>query len=184
MQFRVGVHVGDVMVDGENLLGDGVNIAARLEALAEPGAIYLSAVVRDQVGNKLPLAFDDLGNQHVKNIAQPIHVFRVLAEERPRPEPAALPLPDKPSIAVLPFANMSNDPDQEFFADGIAEDVISALSRYPSLFVIARNSCFTYKGRAVDVKQVGRDLGVRYVLEGSLRKSGTRIRVTAQLVEA
>jgi adenylate cyclase len=184
MQLRIGVHVGDVMVDGENLLGDGVNIAARLESLAEPGAICVSAVVRDQVGNKLPLAFEDLGGQHVTNIAQAIRVYRVQGEKPPAQPVTAPPLPDKPSIAVLSFANMSNDPEQEFFADGIAEDVITALSRYPSLFVIARNSCFTYKGRAVDVKQVGRELGVRYVLEGSLRKSGNRIRVTAQLVEA
>ena len=184
MQLRIGVHVGDVMVDGENLLGDGVNIAARLESLAEPGAICVSAVVRDQVGNKLPLAFEDLGGQQVKNIAQAIRVYRVQGEKPPPQPVTAPPLPDKPSIAVLSFANMSNDPEQEFFADGIAEDVITALSRYPSLFVIARNSCFTYKGRAVDVKQVGRELGVRYVLEGSLRKSGNRIRVTAQLVEA
>ena len=184
MQLRIGVHVGDVMVDGENLLGDGVNIAARLESLAEPGAICVSAVVRDQVGNKLPLAFEDLGGQQVKNIAQAIRVYRVQGEKPPAQPVTAPPLPDKPSIAVLSFANMSNDPEQEFFADGIAEDVITALSRYPSLFVIARNSCFTYKGRAVDVKQVGRELGVRYVLEGSLRKSGNRIRVTAQLAEA
>ena len=184
MQLRIGVHVGDVMVDGENLLGDGVNIAARLESLAEPGAICVSAVVRDQVGNKLPLAFEDLGGKQVKNIAQAIRVYRVQGEKPPAQPVTAPPLPDKPSIAVLSFANMSNDPEQEFFADGIAEDVITALSRYPSLFVIARNSCFTYKGRAVDVKQVGRELGVRYVLEGSLRKSGNRIRVTAQLVEA
>ncbi len=184
MLFRIGIHVGDVVVDGTNLLGDGVNIAARLEGLAEPGAICVSAVVRDQVGNKLPVAFDDLGNQQVKNIAQVIRVYRVQTGTPGVQPVAALPLPDKPSIAVLPFANMSNDPEQEFFADGIAEDVITALSRYPSLFVIARNSCFTYKGRSVDVKQVGRELGVRYVLEGSLRKSGNRIRVTAQLVEA
>ena len=184
MQLRIGVHVGDVMVDGENLLGDGVNIAARLESLAEPGAICVSAVVRDQVGNKLPLAFEDLGGKQVKNIAQAIRVYRVQGEKPPAQPVTAPPLPDKPSIAVLSFANMSNDPEQEFFADGIAEDVITALSRYPSLFVIARNSCFTYKGRAVDVKQVGRELGVRYVLEGSLRKSGNRIRVTAQLAEA
>ncbi len=184
MLFRIGIHVGDVVVDGTNLLGDGVNVAARLEGLAEPGGICVSGAARDHIGNKLPLAFDDLGDQQVKNIAQVIRVYRVQTGT-PRAQPAAgLPLPDKPSIAVLPFVNMSNDPEQEFFADGIAEDVITALSRYPSLFVIARNSCFTYKGRAVDVKQVGRELGVRYVLEGSLRKSGNRIRVTAQLVEA
>ena len=184
MQYRSGVHVGDVMVDGDNLLGDGVNIAARLEALAEPGAICLSAVVRDQVGNKLPLAFDDLGDQQVKNIAQAIRVYRVHAGASAPLPVAALPLPDKPSIAVLPFQNMSGDPDQEYFADGIVEEITTALSRIRWFFVIARNSTFTYKGRAVDVKHVGRELGVRYVLEGSVRKSGNRIRVTAQLVEA
>jgi adenylate cyclase len=184
MQFRIGVHVGDVMVDGENLLGDGINIAARLEALAEPGAICISAVARDHVGNKLPLAFDDLGDQQVKNISQAIRVYRVQIETPVAQPVAALPLPDKPSIAVLPFANMSGDPEQEYFADGMVEEIITALSRLRWFFVIARNSTFTYKGRAVDVKQVGRELGVRYVLEGSIRKSGNRIRVTAQLVEA
>jgi TolB-like protein len=193
-QFRIGIHVGDVIVDGANLIGDGVNIAARLEGLAEPGAICLSGAARDQIGNKLPLGFDDLGEQQVKNIAQPIRVYRV----GPRPsrphagetpavqmsEPAPLPLPDKPSIAVLPFQNISGDPEQEYFADGMVEEIITALSRIRWFFVIARNSTFTYKGHAVDVKQVGRELGVRYVLEGSVRKSGNRIRVTAQLVEA
>src|SRR6266849_7920863 len=140
MHFRIGVHVGDVMVDGDNLLGDGVNISARLEALAEPGAICVSAVVRDQVGNKLPLAFDDLGDQQVKNIAQALRVYRVEGEQRPVQLVTALALPDKPSIAVLPFNNMSNDPEQEFFADGIVEDIITALSRVHWLFVIARNS--------------------------------------------
>jgi adenylate cyclase len=174
MQFRIGVHVGDVMVDGENLLGDGVNIAARLEGLAEPGVILVSAVVRDQIGNKLPLAFDDLGEQQVKNIPEAIRVYRVRAETsatQPATTPS-LPLPDKPSIAVLPFQNMSGDPEQEYFADGMVEEIITALSRLRWFFVIARNSTFTYKGRAVDVKQVGRELGVRYVLEGSVRKGG------------
>jgi adenylate cyclase len=184
MQFRIGVHVGDIMVDGENLLGDGVNIAARLESLADPGAICVSAAARDHIGNKLPLTFDDLGDQLVKNLAQPIRVYRVQTETPVFQAVAALPLPDKPSIAVLAFANLSSDPEQEFFADGVAEDIITALSRYPSLFVIARNSSFSYKGRSVDVKQIGRDLGVRYVLEGSLRKAGSQIRVTAQLIEA
>src|SRR5215212_2305526 len=182
MQFRIGVHVGDVMVDGDNLLGDGVNIAARLESLAELGAICVSAVVRDQVGNRLPVAFDDLGDQQVKNIAQAIRVYRVQAEKSAQPG-AALPLPDKPSIAVLPFQNMSGDPEQEYFVDGMVEDIITALSRIRWLFVIARNSTFTYKGRPVDVKQVGRELGVRYVLEGSVRKAANRLRVTAQLVD-
>ena len=184
MRFRIGVHVGDVIVRGENLFGDGVNIAARLEALAEPGGICISDMVRDQIGTKLPIALTDLGEQQVRDIAQPIRAYRVRGEATIGVTATSPPLPDKPSIAVLPFTNMSGDPEQEFFADGIAEDTITALSRYPSLFVIARNSCFTYKGRAVDVKQVGRELGVRYVLEGSLRKSGNRIRVTAQLVEA
>jgi adenylate cyclase len=192
MQFRIGLHLGDVMTRDGDLFGDAVNIAARLEALAEPGGICVSSAVREHVGTRVSATFTDIGTQQVKNIAEPVHVFRVGARAS-RPHAGGTPavqtegplaLPDKPSIAVLPFANMSNDPEQEFFADGIAEDVITALSRYPSLFVIARNSCFTYKGRAVDVKQVGRELGVRYVLEGSLRKSANRIRVTAQLVEA
>src|SRR5947209_8337969 len=184
MQFRIGVHVGDVMVDGENLLGDGVNIAARLEALAEPGAICVSTVVRDQVGNKLPLAFHDLGDQQVKNIAQAIRVYRVHAGASAPLPVAALPLPDKPSIAVLPFQNISGDPEQEYFADGMVEDLTTALSKIRWFFVIARNSSFTYKGQAVDVKQVGRELGVHYVLEGSVRKGGNRLRISALLVDA
>jgi adenylate cyclase len=187
MRFRIGVHVGDVLVQGENLFGDGVNIAARLEALAEPGGICISGAARDQIGTKLPVTFTDLGEQQVKNIAQPLRVFRVASSgaAQAAEAPAAMPLlPDKPSIAVLPFTNMSGDPEQEFFSDGISEDIITALSHYPSLFVIARNSCFAYKGRAIDVKQVGRELGVRYALEGSVRKAGNRIRLTAQLVEA
>jgi adenylate cyclase len=150
-----------------------VNFAARLGALAEPGGICISRVVRDQVRDRLAYAFEELGEQQVKNIARPVRVYRVGDRAGPIDQALALqqplPLPDKPSVAVLPFANMSSDPQQEFFADGIAEDVITALSRYPSLFVIARNSSFTYKGRAVDVKQIGRELGVRYVLEGSFR---------------
>jgi adenylate cyclase len=195
IEFRIGINVGDIIIDKRDIHGDGVNVAARLEALAEPGGICVSRVVRDQVRDKLSFVFEDMGEQQVKNIARPIRVHRIrLAEEvgasSVRPSyPAmapllALPLPDKPSVAVLPFTNMSGDPEQEFVSDGIAEDVITALSRYPSLFVIARNSSFTYKGRAVDVKQVGRELGVRYVLEGSVRKAGNRIRVTAQFVEA
>jgi adenylate cyclase len=184
MQFRIGVHVGDVMVDGNNLLGDGVNIAARIEALAEPGTICISGTAHDHIRNKLPLDFDDLGEQQVKNIAQAIRVYRVQTGTTAAPTSAPLPLPDKPSIAVLPFQNMSGDPEQEYFADGMVEEINTALSKIRWFFVIARNSTFTYKGRAVDVKQVGRELGVRYVLEGSVRKSGNRIRVTAQLVEA
>jgi adenylate cyclase len=195
IEFRIGINLGDIIIDKRDIYGDGVNVAARLEALAEPGGICVSRVVRDQVRDKLGFAFEDMGEQQVKNIARPIRVHRIrLTEEASvtsiRPShpagapPLALPLPDKPSVAVLPFTNMSGDPEQEFVSDGIAEDVITALSRYPSLFVIARNSCFTYKGRAVDVKQVGRELGVRYVLEGGVRKAGNRIRVTAQLVES
>ncbi len=186
MLFRIGVHLGDVMVRDGDLFGDAVNVAARLQALAEPGGICVSVAVREHVGSRVSAAFTDAGAQQVKNIAEPVHVFRVAASgAAPLPEASVpLTLPDKPSVAVLPFTNMSSDAEQEFFADGIAEDVITALSRYPSLFVIARNSSFTYKGRAVDVKQVGRELGVRYVLEGGLRTSGNRIRVTAQLVEA
>jgi adenylate cyclase len=186
IEFRIGINVSDVVIEDGDIFGDGVNIAARIEALAEPGGICVSARVQEDTAGKLDLAFEDMGEQQLKNIARPVRVFRVAAKRiaPPNEAPAALPLPDKPSVAVLPFTNMSAEPEQEFFADGIAEDVITALSRYPSLFVIARNSSFTYKERAVDVKQVGRELGVRYVLEGSLRKAGNRIRVTAQLVEA
>src|SRR3984893_15101297 len=188
IQFRIGINLGDIIKDGRDIYGDGVNVAARLEALAEPGGICVNRVVRDQVRDKLDFAFEDAGEQRVKNIARPLRVYhvrpgRVAGEEMNAPQ-LPLALPDKPSLAVLPFTNMSGEPEQEFVSDGIAEDVITALSHYPSLFVIARNSTFTYKGRAVDVKQVGRELGVRYVLEGSVRKAGNRIRVTAQLIEA
>jgi adenylate cyclase len=189
IELRIGVNLGDVIVEGDDLYGDGVNIAARIEALADPGGVFVSNTVHDHVRDRLPFAFEDLGEQQVKNIARPVRVYRIrdvsaAAKDPVVPATSMLVLPDKPSVAVLPFANMSGDPEQEFFADGIAEDVITALSRYPSLFVIARNSSFTYKGRAVDVKEVGHELGVRYVLEGSLRKAGNRIRVTAQLVDA
>jgi adenylate cyclase len=188
IQFRIGINLGDIIKDGRDIHGDGVNIAARLEALAEPGGICVNRVVRDQVRDKLDFAFEDAGEQRVKNIARPLRVYRIRpgrsAGDTMGAAQPALALPDKPSVAVLPFTNMSGESEQEFVSDGIAEDVITALSRYPSLFVIARNSSFTYKGRAVDVKQVGRELGVRYVLEGSVRKAGNRIRVTAQLVEA
>jgi adenylate cyclase len=185
MRFRIGVHVGDVMVDGANLLGDGVNIAARLEGLAQPGAICVSAVVRDQVGNKLAVVFTDLGEQHVKNIPEAIRAYRIGTAPAAAPTGAVPPaLPDKPSIAVLPFQNMSGDAEQEYFVDGMVEEIITALSRIRWLFVIARNSSFTYKGQAVDLKQVGRELGVRYVLEGSVRKAGGRVRITGQLIDA
>src|SRR6516164_2414117 len=163
------------------------SIAARLEALAEPGAICVSGVVRDHIGTKLPLSFADLGEQQVKNITQPIKAFSVKSDTSPTATPVAgssLTLPDKPSIAVLPFANLSGDPEQEYFADGMVEEIVTALSRIRWLFVIARNSSFTYKRRSVDVKQVGRELGVRYILEGSVRKAGGRVRITAQLIEA
>ena len=185
IEFRIGINLGDVIRDGRDIFGDGVNIAARLEALAEPGGICVSRVVHDQVRDKLDLVFEDMGEQQFKNIARPVHVWRI----RPGAKPAVsaslpLALPDKPSIAVLPFANLSGDPEQEYFADGMAEEIITALSRIRWLFVIARNSSFTYKGQAVDVKQVGRELGVLYVLEGSVRKGGNRVRITAQLIEA
>jgi adenylate cyclase len=186
IEFRIGIHMGDIVVEDGDIFGDGVNIAARLEGLAEPGGICVSARVQADAAGKLDISFEDLGERELKNIARPVRVFRIGAKRvaPPSEPPASLPLPDKPSVAVLPFTNMSADPEQEFFGDGIAEDVITALSRYPSLFVIARNSSFTYKGQSVDVKQIGRELGVRYVLEGGLRKAGNRVRVTAQLVEA
>jgi adenylate cyclase len=187
MRFRIGVQVGDIIVQGDNLFGDAVNVAARLEALAEPGGICISGAARDHIGTKLPFSFTDLGEQQVKNIAQPIKAYRIRGETSPTATPvvgSSLPLPDKPSIAVLPFANMSGDPEQEYFADGMVEEIITALSRIRWLFVIARNSSFTYKGQAIDVKQVGRELGVRYVLEGSVRKASGRVRITAQLIEA
>src|SRR5438477_408783 len=187
MRFRIGIHVGDIIVQGDNLFGDAVNVAARLEALSEPCGICVSSTVRNQIGTKLPVSFTDLGEQQVKNIAQPIKAYRIRGETSPTVTPvvgSSLPLPDKPSIAVLPFTNMSGDPDQEYFADGMVEEIITALSRIRWLFVIARNSTFTFKGKAVDVKQVGRELGVRYVLEGSVRKGGNRVRITAQLIDA
>jgi adenylate cyclase len=185
-ELRIGINLGDVIVEGDDLYGDGVNIAARIEALADPGGVFLSNTVYDQVRDRLPFVFEDLGEQQVKNIARPVRVYRVREVGAAAKIPASpvLPLPDKPSIAVLPFANMSGDPEQEYFADGMVEEIITALSRIRWLFVIARNSSFTYKGRAVDVKQVGRELGVRYVLEGSVRKAGTQVRITGQLIDA
>ena len=189
IEFRAGINLGDVIVEAEDIFGDGVNIAARLEALAEPGGVLVSNTVHDQVRDRLLLAFEDLGEQQVKNIARPVRVYRVRDRAGPAEEPFSappkpLPLPDKPSIAGLPFANMSGDPEQEYFADGMVEEITTALSRIRWLFVIARNSSFTYKGQSVDVKQVGRELGVRYVLEGSVRKAGREVRITAQLIDA
>src|SRR6202166_562049 len=196
INFRIGIHVGDVMVRGGDLFGDGVNIAARLQTLANAGGTCISGAAHDQVRKILPFAFADLGAQQVKNIEEPIRVFAVTTKgaaaaaypagssSAPADNNEQLQLPDRPSIAVLPFQNMSGDPEQEYFADGMVEDITTALSRVKWLFVIARNSSFTYKGKAVDIKQVGRELGVRYVLEGSVRKAGNRVRITGQLVDA
>jgi TolB-like protein/class 3 adenylate cyclase len=210
IELRIGINLGDVIVEGDDLYGDGVNIAARIEALADAGGVFISNTVHDHVRDRLPFVFEDLGEQQVKNIARPVRVYRVRTTlthpaanapgsplsriagegaERQRRQAGegsspGLALPDKPSIAVLPFANMSGDPEQEYFADGMVEEIITALSRIRWLFVIARNSTFTYKGQAVDVKQVGRELGVRYVLEGSVRKAGTQVRINGQLIDA
>jgi adenylate cyclase len=181
VEFRVGINVGDIIIDEGDVYGDGVNVAARLEPLAEPGAICLSDNTYQQVKGKLPLEATDMGERQLKNIAQPVRVYSVRPDGAPRRP--MLSLPDKPSLAVLPFQNMSGDPEQEYFADGMVEDIITGLSRIKWLFVIARNSSFTYKGRSVDVKQVGRELGVRYVLEGSVRKAADRVRITGQLID-
>ncbi|MBV9153726.1 MAG: adenylate/guanylate cyclase domain-containing protein, partial [Alphaproteobacteria bacterium] len=220
IDFRIGINLGDIIVEDGDIYGDGVNIAARLEGLAEPGGICVSAIVHDQVQGRLDCAFEDTGEQTLKNIVRPIRVYRValtrLAPAAPgtlsrsagerlggasiplsrtageggggrsppgEGESGGLPLPDKPSIAVLPFQNMSGDPEQEYFADGMVEEITTAIARLPWLFVIARNSSFTYKGKAVDVKQIARQLGVRYVLEGSVRKAGNRVRITGQLID-
>jgi adenylate cyclase len=196
--FRIGLHLGDLIVDGDDLYGDGLNVAARLEAEAPAGGVVVSATAREFVGERTKARFVDLGELALKNIERPVRAYRVewnaadwpaVPETGPKamsdgaPQAAALALPDKPSIAVLPFQNMSGDPEQEYFVDGLVEDLTTALSRFRSLFVIARNSSFTYKGRAADVRQVGRELGVRYVLEGSVRKAGDRVRITGQLID-
>ena len=190
LQFRIGIHVGDVMVRGGDLFGDGVNIAARLQALAEPGGAVISGVAHDYVRKALPLTYADLGPQPVKNIDEPVRAYRVITGSRASPnqdhslaKQVSLPLPDKPSIAVLPFTNMGGDPEQEVFGDGLVEDIITSLSKVSNLFVTARNSTFVFKGRAIDVREAARQLGVRYVLEGGLRKGGNRVRVTAQLID-
>jgi adenylate cyclase len=182
IQFRIGINLGDIIIDEHDIYGDGVNVTARLEALAEPGGICVSRVVRDQVRDKLDFAFEDLGEQQVKNIARPVRVYRIPMTEN-NWDRAPLPLPDKPSLAVLPFQNMTGDAEQDYFVDGIVEEITTAISRLSWLFVIARNSSFTYKGRTVDVKRVARELGVRYVLEGSVRKAGNRVRITGQLID-
>jgi TolB-like protein/class 3 adenylate cyclase len=187
IEFRVGIHQGDIIVDDGDIFGEGVNLAARLEGLAEPGGICISGRVHADVAGKLDVSFEDLGEQQVKNISRPVRVFRAQLGTRSAPvaeKTPALALPDKPSIAVLPFQNMTGDPEQEYFVDGMVEEITTAISRLPWLFVIARNSSFTYKGKAVDVKQVGHELGVRYVLEGSVRKGGNRVRITGQLIDA
>src|SRR5579872_1035041 len=193
IEFRIGIHVGDIIIDDSDIFGVGVNIAARLEGIAEPGGICVSDDTQRQIRGKIDLAFDDMGPQSLKNIADPMRAWRLQIDKN---SPSAAPkqivgeasqplaLPDKPSIAVLPFQNMSGDPEQEYFADGMVEEIITALSHFKSLFVIARNSSFTYKGKAVDIKQVGRELSVRYVLEGSVRRAANRVRITGQLINA
>ena len=187
LRFRIGVNLGDLIVEGDDLHGDGVNVAARLEAMAEPGGLCLSDDAYRQVRGKIEADFEDLGEQSLKNVARPLRVYRLAGsgdDAPPEALPAALPLPEKPSVAVLPFTNMSGGAEQEAFADGITEDIITALAKIPRLFVIARNSTFAYKGQAVDAQRVGREQGVRYLLEGSVRRSGDRFRITAQLIDA
>jgi adenylate cyclase len=193
IELRIGIHVGDIIIDDNDIFGDGVNIAARLEGIAEPGGVCISEDAQRQIRGKVEVAFDDMGLQNLKNIAEPMRAWRVRLDDNALPTAPAKPwtgsasplaLADKPSIAVLPFQNMSGDPEQEHFADGMVEDIITGLSRSKALLVIARNSTFTYKGKAVDIKQVGRELGVGYVLEGSVRKSGNRVRITGQLIDA
>ena len=186
IEFRIGINVGGIIIEDGDIFGDDVNIAARLEALAEPGGICISAAAHEQVRDRLDLAFDDLGEQQVKNITRPVRTYAVALGISPRaalPVGAPLPLPDKPSLAVLPFQNMTGDAEQEYFVDGMVEEITTEISRLPWLFVIARNSAFTYKGKPVDVKQVARELGVRYVLEGSVRKASNRVRITGQLID-
>ena len=192
IKYRIGINVGDIIIESGDIFGDGVNIAARIENECEPGGVCVSDDAYRQVRGKTTFAFDDLGERSLKNIERPIRIYSVRSamvssatSVGPPAEPKKpLLLPDRPSIAVLPFSNMSGDPEQEYFADGMVEDIITALSHFKSLFVIARNSSFTYKGRAVDIKQVGCELGVRYVLEGSVRKAGGRMRITGQLIDA
>src|SRR5205807_3275597 len=183
IEFRIGINLGDVIVEGDDIFGDGVNVAARLESIARPGGIAISHSVRDHAGNRLKLAFEDRGEQQLKNIEKPIRVYHVLLEEPTATEMNAM-KDDRPSIAVLPFNNMSGDPEQEYFSDGITEDIITDLSKISGLFVVARHTAFTYKGKPVKVQQVGQELGVGHVLEGSVRKAGSRVRVTGQLINS
>jgi adenylate cyclase len=186
--FRIGVNLGDILIEGEDIFGDGVNVTARLQEVAQPGGLAISSRVHDDVRDRLNVYFTDSGEQSLKNIARPVRVWRwspsASGSKASTTDDAPLPLPDKPSLAVLPFNNMSDDPEQEYFSDGISEEIITELSRHRSLFVIARNSSFHYKGQAPNVQNVGRELGVRYIVEGSVRKAGNRVRITAQLVEA
>ena len=186
IQFRIGINVGDIIIEGEDILGDGVNIAARIEGIAEPGGISISEDAWRQVQGKVAANFVDAGEQSLKNIARPVRVYRVKIDGKPGTDLSASPLQasERPSIAVLPFQNMSGDPEQEHFCDGLVEDIITTLSKLVGLRVIARNSSFVYKGRSVDVREAAKQLGVRYILEGSVRKSGNRIRITAQLIDA
>ena len=192
IEFRIGIHVGDIIIDDDDIFGDGVNIAAHVEGIAEAGGICISDDTHRQIRGKVDILYDDMGPQALKNIAEPMRAWRVQLDGQsaataqpgsPASQAPALALPDKPSIAVLPFQNMSGDPEQDYFADGMVEDIITTLSGLKSLFVIARNSSFTYKSKAVDIKQIGRELGVRYVLEGSVRKAGGRLRITGQLID-
>ena len=188
MLFRIGINLGDVIHDDVRIYGDGINVAARLEGAAAPGSVLVSGAVHDQVRDRLDLAFEDLGECEFKNIARPVRVYRIRASAEapaaPRSSEPRLALPDRPSLVVLPFQNLSADPEQDYFADGMVEDITTALSQIRWLFVIARNSAFTFKGRAVDVRHIGRELGVRYVVEGSVRRAGARVRINAQVVEA
>ena len=190
IEFRIGINVGDIIVDGDDIFGDGVNVAARLESISEPGGICISDVVHQQVSGRVEALFDDLGDQNLKNIARPVRAYRIALKEAQAAPPAAstaaaaFATPDMPSIAVLPFQNMSGDAEQDHFCDGLVEDIITTLSKLAGLRVIARNSSFVYKGRSIDVREAAKQLGVRYVLEGSVRKSGHRIRITAQLIDA
>ena len=183
LSFRIGINIGDVIIDEGDVFGDGVNIAARLEALANPGSICIADSAYRQIEGKVPVNVADLGEQQLKNIARPVRVYELRMGEAAVPS-AALTLPDKPSIAVLPFTNMSGEPDQEYFSDGITEDIITDLSKIARLLVIARNSSFAYKGKSIDMRTVGRELGVRSILEGSIRRVGNRVRITAQLIDA
>ena len=182
MEFRIGINLGDVIYDNDRIFGDGVNVAARLEAIAEPGSICVSGKVHEEIHAKIGLPYEDLGDKQLKNIAEPVRVYGIRLDRAPRR--TVLALPDKPSIAVLPFTNMTGDPEQEYFSDGISEDIITDFRKSPACSVIARNSSFTYKGSSVNVRTIGRDLGVRSVLEGTIRRAGNRVRITAQLIDA